>query len=71
MSKLSKDELIEAITSIETPKQLIELHERAFSIEPVLFGETWATGFPYQEILDSIIAGKPYKEQEPSKSLIY
>ena len=71
MSNLSKDELIEAITSIEKPNELIELHERAFGVEPELFGETWATGFPYQEILDSIIAGKPYKELEPSESLIY
>jgi len=69
MSKLSKEEILNEISSIQKPKELIELHKKVCGVDPVCWGETRL--FPYEQILDAIILGQPYEEKEPKDGIIY
>ena len=69
---MTEEEIGLALESARTAEQITELHKQVFGVEPIIWGETFASGFPFFPIVEAIISGKPYEEEDPAiRGVVY
>lgn len=69
---MSEEEIKLALESARTAEQITELHKQVFGVEPIIWGENFISGFPFFPIVEAIISGKPYEEEDPkSRGYVY